>query len=470
MLASLPPIPAPLAESGNIPVILLTPSFAPWIDSTSPFLEQCVNRLLEHTPDVRSLSPFHALAAIVDKLPDTRWQSGDESVNCNGQGSSDSDGISLLFVSAEGVKGKAAAPRRIRSSGTEEPALIFAVDTPSSSMSGSVTQVLVHEVGLRLANTIFVNGNENTLFSMRWTYDPDLNRLRLDQSVDLSNCTITSTANAVHNTFNFPLFPVGQRRKVISGMGNILRQVARSAEDDQSDAPLPASLELEKEIPRYIEEHDIDNPLVSVWALVETPDIAVPTGFENLQDRLSHSLRLGGKLHHVMSGGGGWGKKQGLLSLDPEITFSDAADRGDLLALDQLFDPSEDLTPGLPPFLTQDITGDDLSDLHQTAKPGDYVQFLVSVQPNHGQNAHSSLATSQGRVLCQFGVLAPAGTPRVQTIDGKQKDLAVVPSYFGALSEKAITYQQPVTDAHASEQVTGTKLDVPGCRVNLVLA
>ena len=470
VLASLPPIPAPLAESGNIPVILVTPSFAPWIDPASPFLEQCVNRLFEHTPDIRSLSPFYAVAAIIDKLPDTRWHSGDKPINGNGHGSTDSDGISLLFVKEEGVRGKAAAPRRLKSSGTDETVLIFSVDTPSSNASGRSTQGSVHEVGLRLANTIFVNGNDNTLFGMRWTYDPKLSRLRLDQSVDLSNCTITSTANAVHDNLDFPLFPVGQRRKVISGMGNILRQVAKSAEDDQSNTPMPASLELEKEIPRYIEEHDIDDPLVSVWALVETPDIAVPTGFENPQDRLSHALRVGGKLHHVMSGGGGWGKKQGLLSLDPEITFSDAADRRDFLALDQLFDPGGDFARGLPPFLTQETTGDDLSDLHRTAKPGDYVQFFVSVQPSHSQNAHSSLTTSQGSILCQFGVVAHAGIPEIQTIDGQQKDLAVVPSYFGALSEKAITYLQPVTNPQTIEQLeTGTKLDMPGCRVNLVL-
>lgn len=459
-------------KSGHIPVLLATPNFAPWVDPASPFLEQYVNQLLEHTPDIRSLGSFHAVAAIVDKLPDIRGQSGNEPVKNDGQESSDSDGLSLLFVKAGDVQGKAAAPRRIRSSGTEEPALVLSVDTNSSDGSRIPAQRPVHEVGLRLANTVFVNGNEKTLLGMRWTLDTDLNRFRLDQSVDLSGCIIKSTANTVHNTFDFPLYPVGQRRRVISGMGNILRQLAKSIdENDQSTTPIPASLELEKEIPRYIEEHDIDDPLVSVWALVETPDIVVSTGLEDLQARLSHSLRAGGKLHHVMSGGGGWGKKQGLLSLDPEVLFSDAATRKDFQSLDQLFEPREDFMSGLPPFLTEEITGDDLSDLDQTAKPGDYIQFFISVKPSYDQNARSNQIISNGSISYQFGVVAHADTPEVQTIDGHQKDLVAVPNYFGALSEKAITYLQPVTNAQANEQQqeTGTKLDVPGCRVKLAL-
>lgn len=431
-----------------------------------------MNQLLEHAPDIRSIGSFYAVAAIVDKLPDIRGQSGTEPARNDGQASSDSEGLSLLFVKAEDVHGKAAAPRRIRSSGTEEPALVFSVDGMSSNGPHIATQRPVHEVGLRLANTVFVNGNEKTLFGMRWNLDAGLNRFRLNRSVDLSDCIIKSTAGTVHNTFEFPLYPVGQRRRVISGMGNILRQLAKSTdENDQSNTPIPASLELEKEIPRYIEEHDIDDPLVSVWALVETPEIAVSTGSDDLQTRLSRSLRAGGKLHHVMSGGGGWGKKQGLLSLDPEVSFSDTATRKDFQALDQLFEPREDFMSGLPPFLTQEITGDDLSDLDQTAKLGDYVQFFVSMKPGSDQSVCSNQIISDGSVSYHFGVVAQANTPEAQTVDGHQKDLVALPNYFGALSEKAIAYLQPVTNTQANEQQqeTGTKLDVPGCRIKLAL-
>lgn len=466
MLASLPPIPASLAESGHIPILFVTPSFAPWIDPASPFLEQCVNRFLSDTPNARSLGPFHAVAAIIDRLPDVRGQSGAALISCQGQAQSDSEGISLLFVKAENVHGKAAESRRIRGSGTEEPALLFSVNT-------NVPDRPAHEVGLRLANTIFINGNENTLFGMQWTYNATSSRLALDQYLNLSHCIITSSANSVHNTLRFPLYPVSRRRKVISGMGNILRQVAKSADDAQSNVPMPASSELERELPRYIDEHGIVDQRVSVWALVETPEMNVPVEAGSFQDRVSHSLRAGGKLHHVMSGGGGWGKKQGLLSLDPEISFSEATNREGLLTVDQLFEPgaeSADPTLGLPPFLSKGF-GEDLSTLSQTAKPGDYVQFFVGVEPSEDQDKRPDIAKPHGgSISCQFGVVT--GIPEVETIDGQQKDLVVLPNYFGALSEKAITYQQPIMDFQANEQVfeSGTKLNVPGCRVELTLA
>src|SRR5699024_3303078 len=146
------------------------------------------------------------------------------------------------------------------------------------------------EVGLRLANTIFINGNENTLFGMRWTYNTTSSRLALDQYINLFNCIITSSAHSVHNALRFPLYPVSRRRKVISGMGNILRQVAKSADDSQSNVPMPASSELERELPRYIDEHDTVDQRVSVWALVETPEMDVPIEAGSFQDRVSHSL------------------------------------------------------------------------------------------------------------------------------------------------------------------------------------
>src|SRR5699024_1951031 len=105
-----------------------------------------------------------------------------------------------------------------------------------------------------------------------------------------------------HNSFDLPLHPVSQRRRVVSSMGNILRQITNSTDDSSSDA-MPASSELEKELPRYISEHNIADPLVSVWALVEKADMKPSMG-EGVQDHITNALRAGGKLYRVMSGGG----------------------------------------------------------------------------------------------------------------------------------------------------------------------
>ncbi|KAI9928945.1 hypothetical protein MW887_001338 [Aspergillus wentii] len=457
VLSSIPPIPASLAEPGNVPVLFVTPSFAPWIDPSGEFLEQWMNRLFHNSPDSRS-APLHAIAAIIDRIPDSRVP---------GNGILESEGLSLMFVKEENIQGKAAPPRRIRSTGSEESALIFSVQAGAPNRSGDAVHRPIYEVGLRLANTIFINGNENTLFGMRWALDSVSNKLSLDQSIDLTNCVLNTSANFVHDKFELPLHPVSQRRKVVSSMGNILRQVSKST-DGNSKAPMPASSELEKELPRYIAEHNIEDRRVSVWALVERPDADALNETDSAQDRLDKAIRAGGKLHRVMSGGGGWGKKQGLLSLDPEIRFLTTADQGNLLVLNNLFDPNADTLPGLPP-LDKGLIIDDLSLLSQVAREDDYIQFFVSVEPKLDQN-DALPKVQEGAISCHFGVLSDPEILEESVDNMAQIDLAALPNYFGALSEKAITYLQPVIEAEGEILESGTKLDVPGSRVDLIVA
>lgn len=402
--------------------------------------------------------PVNAIAAVIDKLPDTRPELAD---------ASESEGISLLFASAENVQGKPSSPRRIRGPEVEEPALIFSVQTGPSHAAGDAAHRQTHEVGLRLANTVFVNGNENTMFGMRWTRDTATNDLVLDRTVNLSTCVVTSTAETVSNSFELPLHPVGQRRKVVTSMGNILRQVT-GATDSNS---IPASSELEKELPRYIEENDIADPLVAVWALIEKPEVGSSIEADSPQDHVAKSLRGGGKLYRVMSGGGGWGKKQGLLSLDPDATLSEAANQEGLNALSSIFGDSAPMQD-LPPSFDEGLVIDDLNLLSQAASRGDYIQFFVSVEPNATQVIRSELSQQQatGLSYCFGVVFDPEGDGGV-TADGmSRKDLAVLPNYFGALSSKTITYLQPIQAGTKGEALeSSTKLDVPGSRVGLML-
>lgn len=45
------------------------------------------------------------------------------------------------------------------------------------------------------------------------------------------------------------------------------------------------------------------------------------------------------------------------------------------------------------------------------------------------------------------------------------KEITTLPQTFGALSEKAIAYSQPMNGDSKAD--SSTKLDVPGCRVTL---
>lgn len=455
MLSNLPSPSRSLEELDGIPILLVTPSFAQWVDTTSHhFLEDWITKLSGGS----ATKPTHAIVAIVDRLPDTRAQSGGEDLT-------ESEGMSFIVVQSEGVQGTVAAPRRIRSMEAEESALTVSFRDGKSNGKGPRR---IHEIGLRLANTIFINGNENTLFGTRWVYDSASSRYTVDQSVNLSRCIIGSDVNAVKDTLQLPLHPVSQRRRVISSMGNILRQVAKHA-DDRSTAPMPASSELEKELPRYIAQNDIMDQRVSVWALVETPEQSSAT--KPLENSLLPRVRAGGKLHRVMSGGGGWGKKQGLLSLDPEIRVLGAAESLECLPLDHLYSPIEtDHTQLHQPFPEQRV--DDLTSLSQVAREGDYIQFFVSVDPSGTESVQPDTAGAQDAVVCRFGVVADAEVPMMfSSATTSDKDLMGAPNYFGALSEKAITYLHPVVPTASKEEVveSSTKLDIPGCRLALAV-
>ncbi|KAJ5684180.1 uncharacterized protein N7477_000525 [Penicillium maclennaniae] len=457
ILSSLPPRSSADAASDSVPLLLVTPSFAHWIDTSNPFLESLIGRLF---PGFPNSTPVYAVAAVVDKLPNSMHSraSGSGEIGDSEFLSTQPEGLSLLTIQRENVRGKAAAARRIGGPAGEDPDLVISIEDTSASKGTA------HDVGLRLANTVFVNGKESTLMGMRWIYNNDVGAYALSQSVNLTSCYVTSVCATTEPSLTLPLDPVGERRRVITGMGNILRQVSKSTDPTSVEA-MPASTELETALPRYIKEHNIVDQRVSVWALVEKPEMDTASReFTSTQDRVTHSLRKGGKLHRVMSGGGGWGKKQGLLSLDPEVSFPGMNRPDDLVTLYQIFNPSADAPMEWPSFLANGMIGEDLSLLSQVATEGDFIEFFVGLEPKHSQDDNASNADARGSVTYRFGVVANADEVNVESTSENKHDLVVVPNSFGALSEKAITYSQPLVDG-AETSRSSTKLDIPGCRV-----
>ncbi|KAL2863623.1 uncharacterized protein BJX67DRAFT_384472 [Aspergillus lucknowensis] len=457
----------PIPESGSIldhiPVLLVTPAFAHWVDTKSPLLQQWMNRLYHQFSDTPSEKPIHAVVSIVDRLPD--GYSRDANV-VGGRAMADAEGMSILFVEGENVHGKAIAPGQTRSVETQEPTLVFSFR--QGITQSKVIRPPLHEIGLRLANTIFLNGKETTLIGTRWAYDPSLKELGLEKSVDLATCSVTVAAKHVHNSLELPLHPVGERRKVLSSMGNILRQIGKNA-DGKTDEPIAASSELEKDLPRYISEHNIVDQRISVWALIETSAESPYDKSRHSQSSLAKSIQMGSKLHRVVSGGGGWGKKHGLLSLDPEVSFKQP-EEVDLLSLSDIFSTgSQPPKYGSTTPSEQRMLPEDLTTLSHAAEPGNYVQFFVSTeqaQPHDDYAINGHILG--GSISCHFGVVSDAKTSSSQTT--QHKELTVIPNYFGALSEKAITYLQPMTEASQYDTLgSQTKIDVPGALVALVL-
>lgn len=100
-----------------------------------------------------------------------------------------------------------------------------------------------------------------------------------------------------------PIRPLTQPRRIVEGMGNILRTLM-NGESERA----PASRELEAAVNSY--RSDTQGKL-DVFARItrQRPEDAAPTEF---------LLSPGTRIHRVLSGGGGWGAKSGLLSLDPQ--------------------------------------------------------------------------------------------------------------------------------------------------------
>ncbi|KAJ5648771.1 hypothetical protein N7490_005143 [Penicillium lividum] len=443
IVSSLPSVPYE-RNPCSVPLLLVTPNLAHLLDPTSPFLGNFISKLLRNTP--QRPETLHTITAVVDRIPNSATRPPGTTPGAIAGG--EYDGVSMLMVGEDDVQWKATPPRRIGSPTSEEPSLTISIRDKTST----------HAVGLRLTNTVFLNGNERTFMGMRWVASND--GYVMDKSADLASCVITSRQDSIRPRLMLPLEPVTQRRRVITGMGNILRQLAKST-DGSSDEPMPASTELEKELPRYIEEHNIADRRVSVWALVETPDVEIADPNASIQDQLTQSLSRGGKLHHVMSGGGGWGKKQGLLSLDPEVAFP-AIIRHKATDLDQLFeaDSSAEEPMEMPLFLDNGLIGEDLSHLSQVANAGDFIQFFVAVEPTQ-----SVEVGGQAGLSYHFGIVSNAEEPQPR-VHGEAKHLETVANTFGAMSEKGITYSQPVIQGGKVVE-SSTKLNVPGCQVVL---
>lgn len=438
-----------ITESGPnfFPLVVVTPGVAHLIEPSNSFLGTVLANVSSQCGTPRSIPIQYAAAAVVDKIPDP-----DGILSKRDNETEEFEGVSLLMVQPHEVQWKAALPRRISGPIGEEPNLVISVQ------SGGTTGAPAHEVGLRLAHTIFTNGRDRTLLGMRFVAnegDGGQPSFTMDKVIELSSCTVATKGPNFDIQSTFPLDPVTPRRRVLTSMGNILRQVAKST-DPNSNEPIPASQELEKELPRYIDEHDIADQRVSVWALVEKPHLEGSES-KSPQDRIQESLSQGGKLHRVMSGGGGWGKKQGLLSLDPEVSFPGVSRSDEPVLLDCIFDPTADASLNMPAPFPSEMPSNDLSRLSQVAAPGDLIQFFVSTPPSH-----TTIPEGESGVTYCFGVVSP-----VDETNGVADDIrrsVSIPKFFGALSEQAIAYSQPI--GHSAEgQRSSTKLDIPGSRV-----
>lgn len=211
--------------------------------------------------------------------------------------------------------------------------LSFLARTSPKNNTGRATQWpgrpwTSHMFQLPVANTLFHNGKISTLFAERWVFGACKT---MEETNPVIRAIRTKRAMLPQQLLHLPYFsprfrletsliPITSTKLVATAAGNIIRQLHHGPNIDPKEA-VPASRELEEVISRKVES-DVTLPQkLDIWALV-TPRENIISWPRVWPEHLQTFVESGSRIHKVLSGGGGWGPKEGLLALDPDSDYS----------------------------------------------------------------------------------------------------------------------------------------------------
>ena len=276
-------------------------------------------------------------------------------------------------------------------------------------------------VEIPLANTIFQSGQIYTLFAERWRTGPKGSMLSLKLLQRKLLPRIDIALYLPYTPYHSNLSHSGKieiltgPRMIAACMGNIVSRLHIQACVDTE----PASLELEHVLSSKATVKQSE--LSEVWAMV------IPK--EEWSNRLHCMISLenlfatGFQFHRVQSGGGGWGNKQGLLSLDPDLSFLKNTPAGgeELYSLE---------TKGMKGIV----------------RPGDVIQFFAFTRrPNSSWGLDPS-QYSELRSSYFFSFLYDPNCHDVATTDADTAILNIQAKnffgHFGALSATGISVER----------------------------
>lgn len=371
--------------------------------------------------------------------------------------------------------------------------------------------VVEYELQLPLSQTVFTTGLVSTMIHREYAMEPTRRLLKLVNEQNLESQTLqlpATSENLGTHSIAMPLVPLTPFRKINYVMGNIIRklssqptamlqalpasEIKQTEPPEAADSDMPASQELEDSVSRYFEALDLQPETVSVWALVmprparntkklqrlcvdrllSADDKAITSAWHSESEAATlmaratnNAIRLmtpnGARLIKVLSGGGGWGKKAGLLSLDPDVQYSTRELRQDEgWTFD--FDGVDDGSGATAEAQRNQALG-------QIVKEGESIMFLLA--PKLGNLPDSAqehdVSTNQriqdnnlSKLLdLTFGAI-PSSIDLVPQDVASDADVAVVhhyPGRFGMLSEGGLALTVKKTQGTTGQ----TKLDVP---------
>ncbi len=479
--------------------LLVTPSFAK--HALDPSLPMKAWERIRGVNDEHS--SLHAITAVVDRLPDV-----------TGVEQGGKEGLSY-YLTCEEQEGTilsddmgAVTQRQVAHS--DKPGTLNLIIP-----QGGASHYRTYTLQLPLAQTIFSTGKVST---MMHTHQNSITGLQSPTQTEWTSAAVRlplDSADAMRTYI--PLIPLTPARMVKHSVGNILRQIssctisAKAAEMAESK-PQPASTELEQAISKYFEAKDMLPETVGVWALIvpwklartgrlqssasqllhlnqqaiterwitgkdETQDVNVPSV---VNAGIRKLMNEGARLCKVLSGGGGWGKKAGLLSLDPDTSYDDAGLEKTETEPESYIESNESNSTHDAGWETKSIEKEKARALGQFVEENDVVMFFLapaSLSDSHdSQNSVTDTNVDldyvanaiQGTV---FGTLSSS----IDAMPASEKDhgepeIVHTPNVFGMLSEGGMSLTISDPQQHNKTMSNGTfqtKFDVPYARFSI---
>lgn len=463
-------------EHGNPQVVLLlTPSLAGLLRESSNFLGSALGRIFPQLTSSRSTAAgCDLLAVVVDRLPGLRAHS--EQIQ---------SGNWALDNGAEGISALVACSPPKHAIDMLSQADSHTTHEENMAMSNRVSFLLPFKgegnaakriiLDIPLANTFLQTGREFTIDASRWMLETESDKWVRSRSSEKPSVQVRLPEMPIEQqaprSLHIPVIPLTVPRQISDIYGNILRRLQMDGED-----AVPGSHELENRLEAYFRSQGWTSRPTNVWALILPQDhirkdsegrliysgnravIPLLTAEDvqkswsikdsNSINQLSELIANGASLYRILSGGGGWGHKQGLLSLDPDTGYSH---------------DSETLSSG-------SMEGEELDGvLPKIAAPGDYIQFFMS-SPGPIWD-HEVFETQPGSSTARRGSRRPislvfgATESIMDTIPSEnvQSQFYVfLDGCFGALSGQGMVMSMnSINPSTGVERLSTSKIDVP---------
>ncbi|KAK6603474.1 hypothetical protein H4I96_06242 [Botrytis cinerea] len=362
-------------------VILATPAFASWLEDDENFIKHVLECFTYHHVDGKP-NYVVVVGAVIDGLA----PSPDDIPIAERAGPL--EGFSFLH----GLRSRVLRPDNVWNpesfkNNAKNPDKLSHLIISGNKSQKPWELALSTTISLPLANTLFVNGKHSTLEIAKWTRrnEGEYKCIQREQK-QYQHIKAFHYENTMIPPIFVPAVPLTLPRPIANGLGNIVRQLSFGPGDTDNR---PASSELETQVTRFMEYSNLHTN-IGVWALIYRKELLDPnlkaSTLESAEDLVSTwsnddknlrfvgtQIALGAILCRVVSGGGGWGAKQGLLSLDPQMTYEDIVSAS-FEYTDQSMEKAQDSTLG------------------NLARRGDHIQFFT-INPNKLKEPESPMDT-----------------------------------------------------------------------------